>query len=367
MIDYLTSFKILRHLFNLACFSAAFSMSVFWCHRFWKNEDLCLVDYVPYETTKDIPHPMISICVQWPFIESKFEAYNTNSIEYVEFIRGNKYYPGLEKIEFQDVTIDPNFFYLGDSLQWRNGTYKEGDYPNHVNKLPYVTFSGFWYYIPIKCYGMELQDKTIKYAYFALNSTFLKEGNDLSNDPDYCVKKKSLVAFHLPNQILLSSDTINRICLQNIINVERAVDLKINNLEILQRRNKHNDPCITNHETSDNNIINRIINKIGCTPPYLDSWSNLTMCKTKEQLANATMMLDLDYIADHLRQACLSIGDIRYTKEAFNPNPTWRGTNWSWISITTPKKIKLIRQVRDVDFQTVIGNAGGYVGLFLGR
>ena len=36
------------------------------------------------------------------------------------------------------------------------------------------------------------------------------------------------------------------------------------------------------------------------------------------------------------------------------------------VAWNLPHKIKIVTQVKDVDFQTVIGNAGGYVGLFLG-
>ena len=77
-------------------------------------------------------------------------------------------------------------------------------------------------------------------------------------------------------------------------------------------------------------------------------------------------VLDVDFVADDAIQPCLSVGDIRFSQSAaYNIGPNI-GPNASWLSITPPKKIKMIHQVKDVNIQTVIGNAGGYVGLFLG-
>jgi hypothetical protein len=70
-------------------------------------------------------------------------------------------------------------------------------------------------------------------------------------------------------------------------------------------------------------------------------------------------------IYKNLGPACTSIEDIRYTFDETDVD--WWGNDWFWISITLPKSFKEISQVRAVDIQTVIGNAGGYVGLFLGR
>ena len=85
-------------------------------------------------------------------------------------------------------------------------------------------------------------------------------------------------------------------------------------------------------------------------------------------MKEAKSLFDTDFISDHLTQSCVSIGDLTYKQTAYNtPNNSWGGPDWFWYSLTPPKKIKLIDQVKAVDIQTVIGNAGGYVGLFLGK
>ena len=368
MFKDLTCIKVLRYVFSLACFSAAFGMTIFWLHRFLKDEDLCLVDYVNYQNALDMPQPMVSICIDYPFIESKLQAYNANQDAYVEFLQGKRFDTRLERLDFEDVTMKITDFYQGDILQWRNGTYKEGDYPNNINTMPHVTFAGFWYGLPIKCFGLGLPSKDVKYGYFAFNVDHLQNashGPGTSLSP--CAKNSLTLIFHVANQMVLTSDIWTEICPQKNINTEQVVDLMINNVEFVQRRNKPNDPCISNYQEYDSNIMKMHIDKIGCRPPYLKTRKNMTSCNTQEKLKDA-MVMDLGDAADESTPPCLSVGHFGFiTSGAYRPDMVSKGPNYSWLNLTPPKKIKVINQVKAVDIQTVIGNAGGYVGLFLGK
>ena len=372
MVDNRYCFKVLRYIFSLACFSAAFGMTIFWCYRFWKDEDLCLVDYLPYEKAVDIPDLTVSVCFRYPFIESRLRTHNTTSDEYVDFLHGTAYRTGLEHIEFEDVTLKPKDFYLGDSLLWMNGTEMHGNYPNHVNKLPRLTFAGTYSYgTPIKCYGLSLPNKKVKWGYFALNTTIMPNSTvhpDSPNDPGNCVKKL-FIAFHIADQMILSHQRIDEVCIQNTIDMERVVDIRITNLEILRRRNKRETPCITDYQNYDLTVINELFDKMGCRSLYMQSTRNLSICDiTKHEFHPNDF--DMDYIHDHLMQPCMSVGDISYrlvyTTYDVNGDNTWELPNRFWLSLTPPGMVKVINQVKDVDIQTVIGNAGGYVGLFVG-
>ena len=211
-IDNRHCFKILRYIFSLVCFSAAFGMTLFWCHRFWKDEDLCLVDYLPYEVAEDVPLLMISVCFPNLLINSSLMAYNTTSKEYYKFIQGKEYYEGMENIPFDDVTINPTHFYVGDRLSWKNGTAKTGLYSDHVNEIPSVTFAGSYYGYPMKCYGFTLPGKNVKFGVFALNTTVLSNWGDI--EPDICFKQIG-IGFHLPGQSILSLHHITKVCVQN--------------------------------------------------------------------------------------------------------------------------------------------------------
>ena len=66
-----------------------------------------------------------------------------------------------------------------------------------------------------------------------------------------------------------------------------------------------------------------------------------------------------------MKKACTSAEIITYTYEEYDINKN--GSDWVWFVIDYPKKFKEIKMVKAVNFQTVIGNSGGYVGLFLGK
>ena len=38
-----------------------------------------------------------------------------------------------------------------------------------------------------------------------------------------------------------------------------------------------------------------------------------------------------------------------------------------YIILEYPEQMKIITQLKEIDFQTLIGNIGGYIGLFLGN
>ena len=58
--------KILRACFSIACFSSAIAMVGYWLYKFWRNDDLCLVDYKLFEDSDDIEYPMLSFCLLNP-------------------------------------------------------------------------------------------------------------------------------------------------------------------------------------------------------------------------------------------------------------------------------------------------------------
>ena len=65
--------------------------------------------------------------------------------------------------------------------------------------------------------------------------------------------------------------------------------LGIKVVEVLQRRNKHREPCIDNGQEFDNIINNKLIEKIGCRSPYQTSMSNWPICTSTEDMLKHKM------------------------------------------------------------------------------
>ena len=71
------------------------------------------------------------------------------------------------------------------------------------------------------------------------------------------------------------------------------------------------------------------------------------------------------FLEEAFQRPCVSIEAMDF--EHIEQTPSGSNSDTYWFAVEIPKTFKEVTRVRAVDFQTVIGNAGGYVGLFLGN
>ena len=92
---------------------------------------------------------------------------------YAEFLGGREYYPGMENISFDDVTLNLADFHNGDHMTFRNGkTYDEFS-PKSMHKDPILTFVGETYVGFSKCYGFKLLNQTVTFGFFTFNMSLI--------------------------------------------------------------------------------------------------------------------------------------------------------------------------------------------------
>ena len=344
--------NLLRCIFSFACFSAAFGMTVFWCYKFWMDEDLCEVDYKSFESSVEVDYPMLSFCLKNPFIESKLKNYNESfSISnYIKFLKSHEYYPGIENVSLNDVTLNLDDFYIKSQLEFRNGTYREFYEKPKVNQLGHTKDTFF------KCYGVKFEDRGVKCA------VMLFKSNEIAN-----MSVRNYVAMlHLPNQKAVAVEKAKYLWPKRYEQKQFSMIFKIDQVEILRRRNKRSKPCVPNSVSYDNKIINEYIRKNGCRAPYQITPKDVPLCVSKDGIVGAS--LDLWTIREDV-SPCTTASNIIYTynEENHDDNGIEDHQDLFWIGLCFPNKFKEIKQQRAVDIQTVIGNAGGYVGLFLGN
>ena len=171
----------------------------------------------------------------------------------------------MEHVDFDDVTINLTDFYLRDSIRFKNGTYIEGQYPNVVNQLPKVTYSGFFYGQLTKCFGLEMRDKQIKEVYFAFNSSIFL--NWVRPNEYYEKGIRILTLIHLPNKALLSGETQKYIWPKRTRKKEHTMNFIFKQVQVLKRRNKRTETCMSEFVNYDKHILNSHLETIGCKAP----------------------------------------------------------------------------------------------------
>ena len=152
---------------------------------------------------------------------------------------------------------------------------------------------------------------------------------------------------------------------------------RIENTLVLKRRNKASVPCNEDWKHDDDIIYQNIFTQAGCRPSYWkskDLQTRLKNCTTKEELNGIfNAAVNIKTSSQH-PPPCNQIEKIIYFFDEFN----WLVDNW--ISEATNEtegmfEILLnfldgtymeIQHVKAYDGWSLVGNAGGYIGLFLG-
>ena len=108
------------------------------------------------------------------------------------------------------------------------------------------------------------------------------------------------------------------------------------------------------------------IMKKGCTLPYFRSYQSFEKCDTQEKIKEST------FNRQNVRTKYYPVSCQRLSKISYKTD--WRDFTYfglkedEWeIGIMYPQYFRTIKLSKEVDFHSLVGNVGGYVGLFLGN
>ena len=156
----------------------------------------------------------------------------------------------------------------------------------------------------------------------------------------------------------------------------------LNSMEVLHRRNKALEPCLL-YSNYDKSFQADMMQKIGCRPPYWMSAKNLPQCNNKEKLKTFASDITVEglFIEKHTKyipKPCLELQKLNYhyaendltLQQIKGWLPTREISDNDSIMIIIidfiDQTFKEIRQVNAFGIESLIGNVGGYIGLFLG-
>ena len=133
------------------------------------------------------------------------------------------------------------------------------------------------------------------------------------------------------------------------------------------------NPCTRERIGDDDLILDKILQETGCKPPHWSSRADYPVCNNKESI-NKTNIHPSDFAnPDFLRpflQPCDQLQNVMFTT-VIQGVPTEQ--KQSRDELTTHINLmfksshyKEILHIRDFDIESLVGNMGGYVGLFLG-
>lgn len=349
--------------FKFLCVLITVIMVGYWIYKYDKNDDQTSIEYLTLNETTNFVYPEVTIC----FIEPYFTNDLLKSTEQADFNQAYRsYLTGMYEMNETFIDLDyektsPNLFDYFEMLtiEWKPIAKSPEIYSNWTNitKCPYFklknSYNGFDGNYFLKCFGLEVKHSFAPNMY-GVSILFNNTLNEILKK-----NQRIQVLFNYPNQFLRYFGGVKGIW----PNSKRQLEIfQITSAEILNRRNIKKRPCTHDLDTYDELVLKRHLDSVGCRPPYINRFKNISICNTKEEMKKVRFE-GKQLQSKYLEVPCQEMPYIEYN---YFPDPGTFGTNYS-IWFTYPQNIKLVTHSKDVDAHSLIGNLGGYIGLFLGR
>ena len=359
----LTCWDVLNYMFKAFCGIIAVFMVGFWIIKFDKNEDISAIEYISYENNTDIIYPELSICIVHPFIYPQRWNANTNVTpeEYSQYINGTKAFrEEYRKIDFDLTTLNLLEFIQQVSIYMRNQAGPKNSSHGGIQVVDIKNnFNGFTNGLFNRCFGFKTKSKILGniQGFHVIFKPSLIELLDQIYKTGYGM---TYVVFNYPGQALRSFGNIKPIW-KTPNDTVGLFSIKISTLEILKRRNKKRDPCFSDWESFDERVLKKHHDTIGCCPPY--QTSSHPLCTSMKEISQSRYEI-YDVRNKYFPAPCEEMSNIVFTADEL---PFIALSNILQIYIGFPDRIKVINQRKSVDLHSLIGNIGGYIGLFLGK
>ena len=360
----------IRTLFQGLCYFVATLMVSYWVYRFWiEDADVITIDYKGFETIDDAELPVLSICFENPFLDKKLKEINAdiNQTSYLSYLKGDIFDEKFNDISYENVTLNLSDFLLGTDIVWKNGSLVGnsglGDLDNSADTSSAirldVTFNGFWFRSFVKCFGVQLVDKYKEEVYYI--SQFYKQ-NEFLDGFNRSSGNGLIIILHYPKQFL-HAKTIKEFWGDRTTKTDYGYRFTITDQEIFKRRNKRRESCMNNWKHYDDEVLEQHIKHYGCRAPYHANFKQFPLCSTKQQIKES--IYEVSFLqTQYSTMPCQSMSrvDFVFSDDDFGGN----GTEFV-LEISYPYQLKIITQSKAVDIHTLIGNIGGYIGLFIGK
>ena len=362
------------------CLLTAFSFSL-WCFmEYSKNTDISEVSYKKFDPkNQDSKYPSLSLCFLDVYKRSSFETYNDsfiNSTSYSMFLRGDYWNDKMLQLSYEHVTNDLKGFIIGTCMT--TSTSSECEEIGQINTGFFVGGGDIF-----KCISFEHNyESTLDEVMVAMNNSVFPNG----------VRPEVggfLLMYHYPNQLSRSFSSV-QYKWPDLSSAKRdyyAMQFYITDVEIMRRRTDGTENCYDGNNY-DSMLYDHVMRSVGCQPPYWKSTLGVKPCDSKKKMSKAVKYYMANLFEDNsvplYRQPCVEIIKIKpeylekaglESKNSFNRHIYEKfekdsGTLDNWFIINTHfwKAIhfKRFKQIKAYSVQSVIGNAGGYVGLVVG-
>ena len=349
-----------RSFFKVVCVVLVFFMVSYWLYKFEiEDRDIGVVDYASIQESNDVEFPLLSICLVNPFLIAKLKEVDPqlNGTTYLKYLKGDFFEERFQYIDYENMTLNLNDYFSHGFVKLTNETYLR----NETVKFKHTSiFSGFYHAQDfVKCFSAamdNMDNRNIETIILGYNKQNLL--NDLSGPLG--IGLNGYFNIYHPEQFLLEINTPRFFVFKE---AEIGLRAFVTSIEVLERRHTRNKKCMNDWKFYDELVLQKHIKSKGCRAPYHDTFKGFAVCSTRETIKES-MYEFMDARKKYYPKACHRISKIDI-EWFFGQVPIADGT-WEF-EVAYPEEIKIITQAKEVDGHSLIGNIGGYIGLFLGN
>ena len=361
-----------RYVFLACCTVVTFYSIYELLLTYTKNEDSSKIHYKKFGEFKgETIYPMISICIvtfggkslirKNIFSEPEEEVrYNSALTGDVEYMHQNV----SQHIDFDEINI--NLKYYMDSFEIENLNHDRLERWDHSNNQT-ASFPFYKSYQDPKtmCFSYNNHEHTMSTVNIIFDNQKLAEIS--SSDHEYyfyiyLTNDHQLIR----NMLYLQKEDLWYLPKKSVNHVR----IDVTGISLLRLRPSAKDRCNSELENDDFEWMKKVVAKVGCIPSY---WKFLKLdnnvpCNHTYQYKNFTNFFarvkrnNVNDVFDEYSPPCTRMRILTSIKflDYYKKNKT--RIDFRYLT----REFEEIRNVRDFDLETMIGNIGGYVGMIMG-
>ena len=354
-----------RCLFKVFCVICVLCMILYWLYKFEvEDRDVGIVEYRSFKNEPKISYPVASMCFYKPFSRKKITQVdpNINITDYLRYLKGNVVKKELQNVDYFSISLDLDDYLNGYSVQLRNGTELEETTVGHFSNK--VNFNGYseWGWFE-KCFELSWKlanNGPIKESFVSYNVT------ELLKDAWYSPPLEFGLYIHYPGQFLIAPTDPTYL---KLFRNQKSLEVIIDDIEILKSRNTRKRKCTPYVEkpSFDDMVKEKYLDATGCTVPYFGPFEGFPTCDTTEKMKES-VFYQPNAGTNYYPISCQRLSKVLYRTVWQDTVKDFRSNADEFIiGIIYPNYFRNIELNKEVDIHSLIGNVGGYVGLFLGN
>ena len=370
---------ILIYICNTLCVVATFAM-VFNCLvKYHLDEDVSFIEFKTFNSEESYIYPTITLCFEAKFLENslKHNVNKTNVSNYSSFLVGWYWQDDLVNIDYDDITTNIEKYFLGSYISNFYTSYGYWEYlfnPNNFTELTPPKSYPWYHFFPHsyvtyrdsneKCFSIDIPNNLgIKInRYEILFNTSIFPGGKRPESENFGIK------IHYPNQFL--SSRMSRYSWKpHNEDMNITMNFRIQNIVVSNMRNKNGRQCNENWTEDDQNKRKNMMAEVGCKPPHWKENSSQPNCSNKDQMSELAWKSVEDQIppCQSIHKVLYEFEELDLIRDEWFELPENRNDRYLKIAIEfNDSSFMVIKQIQAFNLESLIGNSGGYLGLFTG-